>query len=315
MKKLVVKVVFLLISFLIVVGGYWKFATYVGIKYYGLSTEQQIRKSFKNAVSKEYDCYLLGNSRIYRGVNPEYLTNVNAYNFGHDNDSYNQMYYKLEYLIKRGLRINTLIIGTDYFQFSEMSDTRNYIYNKLLSKDYQNDYEQTVTDSIENQIVTQWVSKRLLWPDCIKCIKGVEAPEYLPYQRENGQYIAQGQASPEDSVERKHEILDIQYEYYERIVDLCENNDIMLYVLMPPARDEELSSYSLEDMEYIDYMIIAGLRDRYRNNYYNCSRLPGLTDYTNYIDITHLNEEAANRFSEYINQVILGDTSEVVSDF
>ena len=63
------------------------------------NTAEQIKMSFENSIADNYNCYFLGNSRIYRNINPEMMTTVKAYNFGHDNDSYNQMYYKLLYLL------------------------------------------------------------------------------------------------------------------------------------------------------------------------------------------------------------------------
>ncbi|WP_461488949.1 hypothetical protein, partial [Pontibacter sp. HJ8] len=65
---------------------------------YGPTTKAQIEQSFENALRKDYDMLILGNSRIYRGINPEKFS-TNAYNFAHDDDSYNQMYYKLKYVL------------------------------------------------------------------------------------------------------------------------------------------------------------------------------------------------------------------------
>lgn len=307
MKKFLLKVICLVFFVSILIYGYWKFSTKVATYYHGLSTEQQIRLSFRNAIKNDYNCYLLGNSRIYRDLNPDKLNNVYAFNFGHDNDNNNQMYYKLLYLLDNGKKIDILIIGTDYFQFSYISDSRNYVYSKLFRDEYNNDYESTEWERFLSEWLTQWSAKRLLWSDIKNYIKRVEPSATLPYQRDNGQWIVEGVASLNDTVERDHEILDIQYDYYKRIVEVCEQNNIELYVIMPPARDEELASYTQEEMEYIDEKITEGLGERYTGNYYNCSRLPGLTHYTNYIDITHLNEEAADRFSQYVNDKILKD--------
>ena len=70
----------------------------------GPSTKQQISTSFRNALKQDYDILILGNSRTYRGINPDLLA-MKCYNFSHDNDSYNQSYYKLLYLIKHHKKI------------------------------------------------------------------------------------------------------------------------------------------------------------------------------------------------------------------
>ena len=108
----------------------------------GPSTKQQIAHSFKNATNINYDLLILGNSRTYRGINPDMLS-YNAFNFSHSNDSYNQIYYKLKYLVDIEKDINYLILGIDYFQFSFISDTRNYVYTDFLDSEYMTDFRES----------------------------------------------------------------------------------------------------------------------------------------------------------------------------
>lgn len=111
-KKFVNKVIILLLITSVWIGAYCEIATVSSLKYQGPNTAEQIKMSFENSVKVEYDCYFLGNSRVYRGINPDKITSVNSYNFAHNNDSYNQMYYKLLYLLNAGKQIDCLIIGT-----------------------------------------------------------------------------------------------------------------------------------------------------------------------------------------------------------
>ena len=95
MKKFVIRFSTICIISVLMITIYNSLATASTLKYNGASTAEQINMSFENAVSEEYNCYFLGNSRIYRDINPDVFTTVKSYNFAHDNDSYNQMYYKL----------------------------------------------------------------------------------------------------------------------------------------------------------------------------------------------------------------------------
>ena len=73
------------------------------LKHFGkISTQDQLEISFNNVLQKKFDLLMLGNSRIYRGLNPDKFS-IDSYNFSHDNDSYNQLYYKLKYHIKKYL--------------------------------------------------------------------------------------------------------------------------------------------------------------------------------------------------------------------
>jgi hypothetical protein len=304
MKKFIRNLAVFIVCLSCLLFAYCELALAASVKYRGENTKQQIVRSFENASAGDFDCYFMGNSRIYRGINPDLFTGVKAYNFSHDNDSYNQMYYKLLFLEKKDKKIDYLVIGTDYFQFSVYGDSRNYIYDRLFGLDYMKDYNDSVVDEIFSDIMYFWKTKRDCLQFCIPYLKGEPAGDKINYMKDNGQYVVYGVATEADTVERYAFIREIQKEYFVKIVKYCESNDIELYVIMPPTRDEELASYTQEEMDAIDQMIEESLGERFRGNYFNCSDLPAFKHYSNYTDITHLNAEAADRFSEYLNEAI-----------
>lgn len=304
MKKFIINLLIFTACLSALLAAYCKLTLDASVKYMGENTKQQIERSFRNAVTDDYNCYFLGNSRIYRDINPDLFTGVSAYNFAHDNDSYNQIYYKLLYLEKENKKMDYLVIGTDYFQFSVHGDSRNYIYDRIFGLDYMKDYKSSVVDEIFSDIVYFWKTKRNSAQFIIPYLKGEPANEQLNYLKDNGQYVVYGTATDEDTVERCAMILDVQKEYFEKIVDYCAEKDIELYVVMPPTRDEELASYTKEEMDSFHLMINETLGDKFQGHYLDCSNLPEFKHYSNYTDITHLNEEAADRFSEYLNGVL-----------
>ncbi|MDE6386374.1 MAG: hypothetical protein K2L82_01055 [Lachnospiraceae bacterium] len=301
MKKFIRNICIFLACLSVLLTAYCKLTLAASVKYMGENTEQQIERSFRNAVAGDYNCYFLGNSRMYRGINPDMFTGVKAYNFSHDNDSYNQMYYKLLFLEEEKKEIDYLVIGTDYFQFSVYGDSRNYIYDRIFGLDYMKDYHTSIAEEIFSDIVYFWKTKRNSAQFIMPYLKGEAASEQINHLKDNGQYVMYGTATDEDTVERYAIIRDLQKAYFEKIVDYCAAHDIELYVIMPPTRDEELSSYTKEDMDSFDLMIEETLGERFKGHYLNCSDLPEFKHYSNYTDITHLNEEAAERFSEYLN--------------
>ena len=139
MRKYILKVSLLGLIAIAIVVLIFHYSDRLAESFYGPNTRSQIEMSFDNALKSKATCWFLGNSRIYR-LNPDVIENGHWYNFAHDNDSYNQMYYKLQYLLNNGCEVDTLVIGTDYFQFSVFSDTRNYVYDGLLGEDYVRDY-------------------------------------------------------------------------------------------------------------------------------------------------------------------------------
>lgn len=312
MRKFLIKIILIssICSILIMV--YVQIATKCETKYLGPTTADQIIMSFSNSIKDNYNCYFLGNSRIYRGINPEIFPDVKAYNFAHDNDSYNQMYYKLLYLIQNGARIDYLIIGTDYFQFSFLADSRNYIYSDLFPKEYSSDYKNhSWIKNFELYCTTEWKNKQNVFLYCIKYILKKPAPKNISYQKPNGQYIEYGMANPDATIKRNYKVLDIQYDYFKKIIKICEDEDIEMFIVMPPLWSGETDSHTDKERDEFNNMIISTIADtRYKDNYINYSEENGLSPYTDFIDITHLHPSAADRFSEYINQRIFKRTTE-----
>jgi len=81
---------------------------------------------------------------VYRGVNPDKL-GTPAFNVAYDADSFNQVYYKLRYLERHGVRFRRLVMGVDYFQFGVFSDARNSVYGQYLGPEYLRDYATAAT--------------------------------------------------------------------------------------------------------------------------------------------------------------------------
>lgn len=305
---------FFKLTFLLSVAGliallYLEYAHLVIRHVMGPPTKEQIRESFENALARKYDLLILGSSRPYRGINPDKLS-VPAYNFSHDNDSFNQAFYKLKYLQEQGIKPKYLVLGVDYFSFSFLSDTRNYAYAKYLDAAYLEDFvkeEGTFFDRAHafdakfnaymglnfTATVPQFLAGLL------KIVTNKNA-ENLPYLKESGQYIVFGQAKPKDVTQSKAEILPIQEKYFERLLQACRQNNIQVVMVMLPSRPNELNSFKPEEKEKINqiYQTAAKENNFVYLNYATDSRFT-MSDFT---DITHLNREAADRFTTILDQ-------------
>jgi hypothetical protein len=277
----------------------------------GPSTRQQIYQSVDQAKLHTYELVLLGNSRIYRGLNPDKFSQP-AYNFAHDNDSYNQIYYKLLYLRNELKKpIHSIVLGVDYFSFSFISDTRNYVYGKIFPPEYLADYD-TVDNYLDyknhlnnkvNEFLTlNYTNTFFVFLSSLKNKILGRKTTNLPFVRSNGQFIKPGTASLQDKAVNRCRILDIQKKYFEKLMAYARQQGIAVLLVMPPSRPEELANFSAEEKSSFDQWIqsFAGGNVQYVN--YSTDHRFGLSDFT---DITHLNEAAADRFSSYVNEALL----------
>jgi hypothetical protein len=254
----------------------------------GPSTRQQLEISFSNVLHNDFDILVLGNSRLYRGVNPDKFS-IASYNFSHDNDSYNQSYFKLKYLENNNIKYNYLVLGIDYFQFSFKSDTRSYIYGELLGDKYLADFQSNLFTSKLSQVF------KIINP---KILLRLRPKKTIPFIKENGQYIRNGKASLSDKVKRDISRLSFQIEYFNKIIEYCKYNNIKLFFVMLPTRKNELESYSLSQMKEFDNFITD------KNiTFWNFS-LDTAYSVDNYTDITHFNSKTADRFTLQLNDSI-----------
>lgn len=311
MKQNLVRALGFTLCVTLLLAAYCLLAPVASRKYNGISTADQIKASFAHAVSDDYTCYFLGNSRIYRGINPDMFPSVKSYNFAHDNDCYNQMYYKLLYLLQHKKKIDTLILGTDYNQFSYLSDTRNYVYSSFFPAEYLNDFEETsIFQHRLDHFAALWETKRIAFPSCIKFLLCRPAPRIINYQKDNGQYIVDGLANGKETIDRNYAILDVQYDYFMKIIDLCQKESIDLFIIMPPLWEAELATHTDAERDTFNEMIEQALEQTpYRDHYINYSLENGLLPYTDFIDVTHLTPSAADVFSTYINSKVFSSRS------
>jgi hypothetical protein len=261
------------------------------VSVYGPNIEQQIDQSFSNASQRDFEIVVVGNSRLYCGVNPDQFTSP-TYNFAHNNDSFNQMFYKLRWLLDSGKKINTVIVGVDYFQFSIFSDTRNYAYGEKLGQEYLRDYQG------KNYWITYY--KELLRPYKLRAL--VKDPIYRHDLKENGQFVRRGVPDERDFIRRNFTRLPIQVEYFERILEVCREHKIAVFLCMPPLRDVERSQYDATQVDDFKKFIASYLSEDVTYLDYSSDERFTIDDF---IDFSHLSQDGADKFSRLLNDNIL----------
>lgn len=266
----------------------------------GPNTKKQITQSFDQVKKHPYAVLVLGNSRIYRGINPDVFS-AKTFNFAHDDDSYNQMYHKLRWLNSDSLKV--VVMGVDYFTFSYLSDKRNYAYGPIFGDDYLSDYYSGplgklsfYKDAIYQRMINYAGFDRTKF--LIRSF-AMGANKARPKLKSNGQYIYPGVAKASDRIERDTTMLVVQKDYFNKIVQYCKDKDIKLILVMPPTRAEERVNYTTESIAGFEKYLSQFSGATYLN--FSESEAYKMNDFS---DITHLNEAAADRFSKSLNDSI-----------
>ncbi|MCH2200465.1 MAG: DUF1574 domain-containing protein [Fuerstiella sp.] len=273
----------------------------------GPTNETQINQSFRGAEDREYELLLLGNSRVYRGLNPDRFS-VSSYNFGCNDDTFNHMYFKLKWLRDRNISFRYLAMGVDLFQFSYMSPDRNYVYSRYFGDAYLDDYEPRT-----------WADAGLKVRKIVRSLN----PKYMfmpnngrTFLRDNGQFIKPGKAAPTDTAKRSTRRMPVQVGYFEKILTDCRKHGVKVWLCMLPIRPEEQNAYRKGEIDSFMEFIREYVTDDVVLIDYTFDDSYVMSDYT---DITHINEAAAERLSVQLNESIMShlgsaaDRSQIIS--
>lgn len=267
-----------------------------------MSTAKQIQLQYKNleAVKDSVTTIVFGNSRLYRGINPYKLSGF-AYNMSHDNDTYNQMYYKIKQAIAECPNLHTIIIGYDFFQFSFLSDTRNYVYCQYLPEDYLKDYDFSLIP-INVQPYMHFVrNNKNYFSQLHRALITKESKGKLSAR---GQYTYESKATPNDMVKRNSNILPVQDYYFNKIVSLLGNTKYDVFFVTMPIRNNEYNSYTAETIDYFQKKIEKVCSSYENIEYLDDSRNNQFINYKLYTDITHFNSQAANIYTQHIDSIL-----------
>lgn len=281
----------------------------------GITMNDQIAMSFDNVLKKPYKTIIMGNSRTYRGINPDMMDST-TYNFSFDNETFFEQYFKLQYLDKNNRLPQLLILGVDYFEFSFLSQAMQASYspyfgeqyNSLLNKLAQN----KVVEFAPIDNVDDWFNSKMsgafgrgasqylsyLW----RTIQG--KPFEAPYLKENGQYIVNPVPMAVDGefMTRSSKMEIYQQEKFEQIVAFAKERQMKVILLMPPCRDIEMDCYTQDVKDNMNRYFSSFERPD-SVWYLNMSELRGY-GIVNFMDDTHLNPIAADRFSKQLNDTI-----------
>lgn len=262
---------------------------------YGATTQEQIDLAFSTVVEQEYDTIVLGNSHASFGVDPSVFKS-RVYNFSHVNDSYNQCFYKLDYLDRKDKLPKVVILIIDYFQFGVFSDSRNYAYQNYFPAEYLSDYPKKNYTALHlwNQLNPLKLNK-LQFGTKVRTNK-------------DGFQIKLGQRYTGDSKVRKMEWNNVQISYFNKIAEFCLENKIRLYLFMQPIQSKELSQYTKSELDQFDAHIKTVLSSNNQVYFYNYSNRVLPSEY--YSDNTHLNPFGAQAFSLLIDSTLSSEIRE-----
>lgn len=296
MKKYLLNILIIAIFSIVFIGLYNIVSARILSMFYGPTTKQQIDKQFADLTSQRdsIECIYLGSSKFYHGINPNLVTPC-GYNFAHDNDSYNQIYYKLLYVYERCPKLRRVVACFDYVSFCVFSETRNYVYHRYFPDEYSLDY----SNNFYNNYIYPYLIGTKNLPKIVLSLMDNNRPQ-PPFLTNKGQYITYEKAREDDYVKYCTSIYDIQISYFNKIVRFCNDHHLECVVVGMPNRDGEYWNY---DKVFIAKMddIISNAQEDYSFTYLNYIRDKELLDINLFSDVSHFSKYGADVFSRKLN--------------
>lgn len=303
-KKFIIRTLILSVIFVLIFSGY----IYLGTKALeyrnGPGISAILTRQFENSISKKYECYVLGNSRTFRGIDPEKI-NEKTFNFSGNGEAYDLMYYKLKYILTHNGNFKTLILGTDFFQFGFNSIDNSWNYGDYFGEEFSKEYPS------ENKFVSklsfimgplQGVNNTLGIFNSIK-IFALKEPVKANRLKDDGQYLQEQRLSSDNLVERIENKLPQEVSFFEKILELCKKNNVKVLITLLPAQKEELSLYNNPNIKAeFDSFI-----QKYEGNNVAYLDFFNLNTFSSedWLDVNHFTPKGADKFSIYLNSKMM----------
>jgi hypothetical protein len=274
------------------------------------SIEQQFEIQYSNVLSKDFDLLILGNSRMQNAINPDLIT-IKSFNFSFASDSYDIEFSKLKFLEReKKISFKYIILGTDYFQFSYSNGFSNFFKNYLSDDEifYDEEPEKShnfilsdLNDKFNSFMIHNFTGPFNIILKSLKALSGRDIT--IAIQKDNGQLAIREAPIGNQPIFRNQMKLNSQVKYFEKILEFSQNNNITLILIIPPSTKEELENYSENDKKNFDNFIKLYL-EKYSNiTFLDYSIAPEIS-LNDYIDMTHLNADGADKFTKILNKDI-----------
>lgn len=307
-KKFILKLIIFAVMFIIL-------AIVVNIIYYTSELQYTILERTEKqlfALKNEIQILFLGDSHVLLGADPAHIKN--SFNYASGGENYIQTYYKLKNLVDQGFVPPIIVLPVDLHSFSSFRTDRfdNEWYWRKIINFYKLAYKEKKLSLLNNEIngIFSFKGKGL------QLIKQTDKSKLSEIQRgytpsddvfsklKNRRQIASDRVA---SHLKECEIIDpVLLEYFYKILDLAEKNNINLIFIKYPLTEE----YYQEALKFIPDT----------QNYYN-SVLYKIHNYKNILlldyqllygkkpelfkDSDHLNSAGAVEFSRLLEKDLM----------
>ncbi len=273
--------------------------------------EYQLTRSVTNATTHDAETFVLGNSRMFRGVDPSVMSSP-TYNFAFDDDSFDYYSYKLDYLLARKIPFRNVIIGVDSFQLHYRNYDRFWLYRRLL------DHSGSQMDArgFRMRLIENWIDRRFESRFLYRTSLGVLARKILQGEsierwedphavlRDDGFYAVVADKADLGVSIGTHGAAnaDDMTPYLERALEATAKQRLKAFVVTPPRMVSDRAR-DVGDQTARAIARFAALAQKHGARYIDFSADARFSD-ADFADFTHLNTEGAQKFARILDALL-----------
>jgi hypothetical protein len=289
----------------------------------GLPTDERLRFGFERVRRGSYDIVVLGNSRIYHGVNPDRLGRP-GFNFAFEAETMNHFYYKAEFLRRAGVSYHVLVLGIDEYSFGRPPSPGHIWHRSVRGQSLYADYfapayvadfpvgerglgldVASILSPVDNEAFNFFMHMRFQRAASVALgLLAARPPRAARwthgYIKDNGQRVEPRLAALIDDtfVVEKYPRLPVHERYFERLLQEAGRAGIDVIVVKPPLQPDVRYTSSREFEAWIE----ARTADA-RVPFLNYAANPYFVG-RHFLDRVHLTEAGADEFSTMLGRDI-----------
>jgi len=287
---------------ILIVGGAMEFL----LRY--IPNEYQVKANYLKTHHESIKTLLVGSSYVLYGINPDELTDK-AINFGNVSQTIDIDYNIVNQYLNHLEALETVVLRLSYTTLFEQLKAGNEswrIKNYVIYTDV--NLESKLKHHSEVLSVKLKYNLQRIYDYYILN----QSPEFVNtagWGSNKGQDSAENKEELSIPIAKKHTIKDDEFynenfRILEGLIETCKEKDVKVILVTMPVYDGYLKRL---DREQLDKTISAGMYMEYKNN--NCTYLNFLEDKCfgkqDFIDVDHLNDEGAKKFSKLLDSILL----------
>ncbi len=273
-----------------------------------IPNEYEFKKKYLDNNANRIKALFLGNSHTVLGINPEYMS-INSYNAAQVSQTLDYDYLILKKYINKFDSLQYLFINIDYSNvFRRLENDKNeswrvkfYNINFDINTSYSPDNNfEILNGTVRNTAHKFWTHYYWKLPD-FSCTNFGYCITYGQNPKQN--FIESGETAAKRHRPYNTNNFKKNIESLKQIISICKTNNLKLFILSTPCKNEYKNLLDKTNIRLIDSTINNVVKNNLAVDYLDFKNNPDFTD-ADFFDADHLNITGSKKLTLKIDSIV-----------